>query len=72
MEVLSGLVKLSLISECWRNKRQTCSILLFFWFLFSFSVHFWFMIIFDFPPEASDCLTVCQSIRPPDRLIQAA
>lgn len=44
----------------------------FFWFLFPFSVHFWFMIIFNFPPKASDCLTVCQSIRPPDRLIQAA
>lgn len=33
---------------------------------------FLFIILLNLPPAPSDCLAVCQSVRPPNRLIQTA
>lgn len=54
-------------------KDKHAAFLFFCLFFFSFSVHlFLFITIFTFPPTPSDCLAVCQSVRPPDGLIQTA
>lgn len=51
---------------------QHFSFFLVCFFFLSVFIFFLFITLFTFPPAPSDCLAVCQSVRPPDGLIQAA
>lgn len=74
MGVLTELLKTVFKAIAGEIKEKHAAFLSFFFaFFFAFSV-FLFIILFTFPPSLhpSDCLAVCQSVRPPDGLVQAA